>query len=46
MPEFKLYLRVIAIRTTWYMHKNIYEDQRNRTENLDMNPCSFIHPIF
>jgi hypothetical protein len=27
-------------------HKNTYEDQWNRTEDLDINPCSYTHLIF
>jgi hypothetical protein len=26
--------------------KNRYEDQWNRIEDPDMNPCSYIYPIF
>jgi hypothetical protein len=44
--NFKLYYRAIAIKTSWYQHKNKYEDQWNRIEDLDMNKMGYAHLIF
>jgi hypothetical protein len=46
IPNFKLYYRAIAIKAAWEWHKNRYEEQQNRIEDLDMNPHSCTHLIF
>jgi hypothetical protein len=46
IPDFKLSYRGIAIKTAWYWHKNRYENQWNRIEDLDMHPCSHLDLIF
>jgi hypothetical protein len=46
ISNFKLCYRAIAIKTPRYWHKNRYEDQWKKTEDLDVNPHSYTHLIF
>jgi hypothetical protein len=46
IPEFKLYVRAITIKTACYWHKIRQEDQWIRVEDPDLNPCTYSQLIF
>jgi hypothetical protein len=43
IPDFKLPQNHSNEKTTRSWHKNRHEDQQNRIEDPDMNPCSYAH---
>ena len=46
LPDLRLYCKAIAIKIVWYWYINRNIDQWNKTENPEINPCTYGYLTF